>query len=209
VKIQNPFRVGLLAGLGVILAVTIGAMVAQLSTVLTYVGAAVFLALGLDPLVSMLERQRMPRWAALLVTLVVVLGTVTGIMFAIVPVIVQQTGKLVREIIRATTGVTWADVVTIVQSYVGDTIDVQKVADGITSYLQDNFDTITGNVLGVGLGIANGVFGALIVLILTLYFTASLDTFKAGLYQLIPATKRARFADLSEQVTTAVGRYVI
>jgi predicted PurR-regulated permease PerM len=209
VKIQNPFRVGLLAGLGVILAVTIGAMVAQLSTVITYVGAAVFLALGLDPLVSFLERRRMPRWAALLITLIVVLGGVTGIMFAIVPAIVKQAGALVQEILKYTSGVTWVDFISSVQSYVGDAIDVQGIADGVTQYLQENFDTITTNVLAVGLGIANGVFGALIVLILTLYFTASLDTFKAGLYQLVPATKRARFADIAEQITTAVGRYVI
>ncbi|BDZ46385.1 AI-2E family transporter [Naasia aerilata] len=208
-KIQNPFRVGLLAGLGVILAVTIGSMVAQLSTVITYVGAAIFLALGLDPLVSFLERRRMPRWAALLITLIVVLGSVTGIMFAIVPAIVKQAGVLVQSVIEFTGGGNWTSILTIVQGYVGDAIPVNQIADGITQYIQDNFDTISKNVLAVGFGIANGLFGALIVLILTLYFTASLDTFKAGLYQLVPATKRARFADLAEQITTAVGRYVI
>jgi len=209
VRIQNPFRVGLLAGLGVILAVTIGSMVAQLSTVLTYVGAAIFLALGLDPLVSFLERRGLPRWASLLVTLVVVLGGITGIMFAIVPAIVRQTSSLVQSIIEYTSGVTWTDFVATVQSYVGDGINVQEIADGFAQYLQDNFDTITSNVLNASLAIANALFGGLIVLILTLYFTASLDTFKAAIYQLVPATKRARFADLADQVTTAVGRYVI
>ncbi len=208
-RIQNPFRVGLLAGLGVILAVTIGSMVAQLSTVLTYVGAAIFLALGLDPLVSFLERRGLPRWASLLVTLIVVLGTVTGVMFAIVPAIVRQASDLVQSIIDYTTGVTWTDFLSAIQDYVGEGIDVREIADGVTQYLRDNFDTITGNVLAAGLGIASGLFGALVILILTLYFTASLDTFKAAIYQLIPATKRARFADLADQVTTAVGRYVI
>ncbi|WP_210480871.1 AI-2E family transporter [Naasia sp. SYSU D00948] len=208
-RIQNPFRVGLLAGLGVILAVTIGSMVAQLSTVLTYVGAAIFLALGLDPLVSFLERRGLPRWASLLVTLIVVLGSVTGIMFAIVPAIVRQASSLVQSIIDYTSGVTFEDFIATVQGYVGDGINVEEIADGITAYLQENFDTITTEVLAAGLGIASGLFGALIILILTLYFTASLDTFKAAIYQLVPATKRARFADLADQVTTAVGRYVI
>jgi len=209
VRIQNPFRVGLLAGLGVILAVTIGSMVAQLSTVLTYVGAAIFLALGLDPLVSFLERRGLPRWASLLVTLIVVLGSITGVMFAIVPAIVRQASSLVQSIIEYTSGVTWTDFINNVQGYVGDGINVREIADGVTQYLQENFDTITSNVLAATLGLANGLFGAFIVLILTLYFTASLDTFKAAIYQLIPATKRARFADLTDQVTTAVGRYVI
>jgi predicted PurR-regulated permease PerM len=209
VRILNPFRVGLLAGLGVILAVTIGSMIGQLSTVLTYVGAAIFLALGLDPLVSFLERRGLPRWASLLVTLIVVLGSITGVMFAIVPAIVRQASSLVQSIIEYTSGVTWTDFINNVQGYVGEGINVREIADGVTQYLQENFDTITSNVLAATLGLANGLFGAFIVLILTLYFTASLDTFKAAIYQLVPATKRARFADLTDQVTTAVGRYVI
>jgi predicted PurR-regulated permease PerM len=209
VKIQNPFRVGLLAGLGVILAITIGSMVSQLSTVLTYVGAAIFLALGLDPLVSLLERRNLPRWASLLITVLVVVGAVTGVIFAIVPVIVKQTSSLIQSIIRFTGGGNWDDFLNAVQAYVGDSIKVRDIAEGVTQYLQENFDTITTNVLAAGLGVANGIFGALIVLILTLYFTASLDGFKAAIYQFVPATKRARFADLSEQVTAAVGRYVI
>lgn len=34
-KIHNPFRIGLLAGLGVLVALLIGSMVGQLATILT------------------------------------------------------------------------------------------------------------------------------------------------------------------------------
>lgn len=207
-KIQNPFRVGLLAGLGVLLAVTIGAMVAQLSTVLTYVGAALFLSLGLDPLVSFLERRGLPRWAALLTTVILVIGGFTGILFAVVPAIVKQGGDLVKGVVDYTSGVTWTGFLATVQNVVGSSIDVNALANSLTQYVQNNFDTISKNVLAVGFGIANGLFGALVVLILTLYFTASIDTFKSGLYQLVPATRRARFAHIAEQITDSVGRYV-
>ena len=46
-KIQQAFRLGLFGGLGVLVAVGIGATIGSLATVLTYVGAALFLALGL------------------------------------------------------------------------------------------------------------------------------------------------------------------
>ena len=49
----------------------------------------------------------------------------------------------------------------------------------------------------------------LIVLILTLYFVASLASIKRGLYQLVPASKRERFIDLAEQISKSVGRFVI
>ena len=58
------------------------------------------------------------------------------------------------------------------------------------------------------LTIATGAFGGVIVLILTLYFVASLSSIKRGLYQLIPATKREKFIDIAEQISDAVGKYV-
>jgi predicted PurR-regulated permease PerM len=57
--------------------------------------------------------------------------------------------------------------------------------------------------------IFSGVFGAIIVLILTLYFVASLSTLKRGVYQLVPASKRETFIDISEEIATSVGRYVL
>ena len=68
---------------------------------------------------------------------------------------------------------------------------------------------IFGGALAVGAGIATAVTGTIIVLILTLYFVASLTSIKRGLYQLVPASKRPTFIDLAEQVSTSVGRYVI
>jgi predicted PurR-regulated permease PerM len=53
-----------------------------------------------------------------------------------------------------------------------------------------------------------GFTGALIVLILTIYFTASTPDLKAAV-SVVPASKRARFIDLSEQITASVGYYVM
>jgi hypothetical protein len=53
----------ILGGLGVLVAVAIGATVTSLATILTYVGAALFLALGLDPVVSCCRRSGSPSWA--------------------------------------------------------------------------------------------------------------------------------------------------
>ena len=55
-KIQNAFRLGLVGTLGVGLGLLIINSVISLSTIITYVGAALFLALGLDPAVSWLEK---------------------------------------------------------------------------------------------------------------------------------------------------------
>jgi predicted PurR-regulated permease PerM len=53
------------------------------------------------------------------------------------------------------------------------------------------------------------VTGAIIVLILTLYFLASLRSIKKATYRFVPASKRPGFIDVSEDITAAVGRYVV
>ena len=97
-KIINPYRTGLFAGLGVLTAIVIGGAIGSLSTILTYVGAALFLALGLDPLVTWLERHKVKRPVAILITLVGVLGIFAGLVFALIPVIVEQVGNLITQI---------------------------------------------------------------------------------------------------------------
>ncbi|GAA2754220.1 AI-2E family transporter [Amnibacterium kyonggiense] len=209
-KLQNPFRTGLIGTLGVLLALAIGAATLQLATILTYVVAAAFLALGLDPLVSQLERLRLPRWLAMLIAVIVVLGVVVAIMFLVVPVIVTQVGSLVKGIADfASQYQGWNDFITQVQKAVGSSIKVKDLIDQAVSYLQDNAGVITGGVLSVGVGIIGGVGGAVIVIILTLYFTASLNEFKGALYRMVPMSRRARFASIAEQIFSSVGRYVL
>ena len=94
-KIHNPFRVALLATLGVGVGLLLIGSVQNLSTILLYVGTALFLSLGLDPVVSFLERRGLPRWAAVLVTILAVLGVFAGIIVMVVPIIVGQITQLV------------------------------------------------------------------------------------------------------------------
>lgn len=210
-KIQNAFRLGLFGGLGVLVAIGIGTAVGTLATIITYVGAAIFLALGLDPAVSWLERHRFPRWLAILTVLSAVLAVFTGLVFAVIPVIVEQTANLINGLspLIATLNDQDNNWVVAVQESLPDYIDLQGIIAGALEFVKNNLTSIGGGVLQVGLGIASGAFGLIIVLILTLYFVASLNSMKRGLYQLVPASKRARFANIAEQISESVGRYVV
>jgi predicted PurR-regulated permease PerM len=209
VKIHNPFLFGLLGGLGVLVAIGIGSTIGSLATILTYIGAALFLALGLDPLVTWLEKQKFPRPLAIATVLVAVLGVFTGLIFAIIPVITEQ----VQTAIKATPGLINAFSDGTLRENIETAVpwfDVQGALDGLENWVRTlDFTSIGGGVLSVGIGIATGLTGAVVVLILTIYFVSSLTNLKRGLYQLIPASKRPGFIDLAEQVASAVGRYVI
>jgi Predicted permease len=219
VKIQHPFRTALVATLGVGVGIMLIASFQTLSTVLLYVGTALFLALGLDPLVSWVERRGLPRWAALLTTFAGVLAVFAGIMLMVVPIIVRQISQLITEIQKLVTRAVnqeW-DPVDAAKTWLHDTfplLNVDQVFDWLADWYASvdigNLGTVVGeSLVALGAAIIAGTTGAIIVLILTIYFTSSTPSLKAAVYQLVPASKRARFIDLSEQITASVGYYVM
>ena len=64
-----------------------------------------------------------------------------------------------------------------------------------------NIASITGGVLAVGAGIATAISGIIIVIVLSLYFLASLNTIKASFVRLTPARARAKVTEMTEQIT--------
>ena len=204
----NPFMFGLLGALGVLVALVIGGIVDQLATVLVYIGVAIFLALGLDPIVTFIEK-RLPRAAAVAIVVAAVVLAFAGIILAIVPLLVEQISNLIKNgptMIQDFMNTDWFKDVS---GQFGSTIE--DAVQGVLSFVQDpgNFADIGGGVFAVGAGIAGGFTGITIVLILTLYFMASLRGMKRTAARFVPAYQRDTFSELLEDVSGAVGRYVI
>jgi len=211
VKILHPFRLGILAGLGVLVALFIGAAVTSLATILTYIGAAIFLALGLDPLVSWLERHKIRRPLAILIALVGVLGVFTGLVFAIIPVVVDQVQNVAKQItVVIIPGIQDGSLVANLNATL-PWLNTDEALNQALNFFKDpaNIGNIGGGVLQAGLSIATGIFGGIIIMILMIYFVASLSSLKRGVYRLVPASRREGFIDLSEQISQSVGRYVM
>ncbi|WAA64570.1 AI-2E family transporter [Microbacterium oxydans] len=204
----NPFTFGLLGALGVLVALAIGGIVDQLATVLVYVGVAIFLALGLDPIVRFIEKK-LPRPAAVTIVVAGVLLAFAGIILAIVPILVEQISNLIKDGPKMVEDFLASDWYKDVSGQFGSTI--KDAGQGILDFVQnpDNFLDIGGGVFAVGAGIAGGITGITIVLILTLYFMASLRSMKRLAVRFVPAYQRDTFGELLEDVSGAVGRYVI
>jgi predicted PurR-regulated permease PerM len=176
--------------------------------VLVYVGLALFLALGLDPLVSLIEKK-LPRPAAIAIVVLGALLAVAGILFAIIPILVKQTANLIDELPGYVDDVLTSEWYANLEDTFGD--GFQDAVSGALSFVQDpgNLLSIGGGIVAVGAGVASGITAVTIVTILTLYFLGSLRSMKRALYRFIPAYRRATFADVTDQVTGAVGRYVM
>ncbi|MET0297218.1 MAG: AI-2E family transporter [Microbacterium sp.] len=209
-KIQHPFRTALIATLGVGVGLLLIGGVQTLSTILLYVGTALFLSLGLDPVISWLQRRRLPRWAAVLIVLLALLILLAGVMLLIVPIIAQQIGQLVKAIAKVVDSGTFLPDIEDWVTGIFPGVDIGE----ITAYVQDwlsslDYASIGGGLIAVGATIIGGLAGTFIVIILTIYFTAAVPNLKKAVYQLVPASKRPRFVELSEQITDSVGYFVM
>lgn len=206
----NPFIFGLLGALGVLVALTIGGIVTQLGTVLVYIGFAIFLALGLDPVVSFLERRfSIPRGGSVAIVVAAVLLVFAGVILAIVPILVEQVTNLIDNGPQMVADIQASGWYKDLTAQLGG--NFEDAAAAVLDFVQDpsNLLNIGGGVLAVGSGIAGGFTGVTIVLILTLYFMASLRSMKKVAARFVPAYQRDTFSSLVEDVSGAVGRYVI
>src|SRR5689334_18348773 len=90
----GPFRFGFIAATGVLLAVALGFAVASLAQALTLIFLALFISLGLRPIVWRLERLGLSKVVALLIVLAGFLVLVALLLWLVLPVVIEELGKL-------------------------------------------------------------------------------------------------------------------
>jgi predicted PurR-regulated permease PerM len=217
VTIRNGFLLGLLGGLGVLLAIAIGTAVQQISTVLVWAFAGIFLALGVEPVIQFLIRRKVPRWGAVLIVFMVILGVLLGAAWLIVPTIAAQFGLLVQSIVEEIEGGAFEGFLAWVRStFPGFDIDLAltQLEDALTDF--NTWSTVPPFVADLAAAVVAAVGqvaftigGLLIVVVLMLYFTGSLPALKSGMYRLVPASSRPKFIEIAEQIMRSVGRFVL
>lgn len=200
---KAPFFVGLVGGLGFALAWWLFGLFEQIGSTLVLIVVSFFIAAGLNPVVQFLERRGLKRSWAVVVVIVAFLGALALFFVAIVPVITDQITKITDN------APTWLDQLQRNQR-VQDLNDEYQVVDKIRDYVAngDFASTVFGGALGVGLAVVGALFNAFIILVLTLYFIASLRSTTHALYSLAPASRRERVAKLGDRVIAGIGGYV-
>ena len=208
-RVVNSFQIGLTGGIGVLTAIVIGAAISQTATILTYIAIALFLALGLDPVVRSLTKRKIPRPIAVGIVVVGFLGFVGLVIWAIVPTAVSEATKLIQQVPEIASTLVTTELIAQWDQQLGGTITA--ATDSSLEFITDskNWPGLLGGVLQVGIGVLTGVVGIVIVVILTLYFMASLESMKDYLALLTSASKRERFRKLTDQIAYSVGRWVM
>ena len=208
VALESPVLTGFLLAVGVALAIGVVSVLRTNGQLIVWIAAALFIALGLDPLVRRVESWGAPRWVGVL-TAALGLAAVAGAFVALlVPTVIEQSTQLVQDLPAIIDGVMGAE--WFVQ--LDEEFHLQEAVRAQTERLAADGAAVTdlfGGLLGFGQTVLNAVFSVLVVVVLTLYFLSSLPHMKYWAYRLAPRSRRPRIEALSEQITSSVGHYVM
>jgi predicted PurR-regulated permease PerM len=202
-RIRAPFGTGFLLGAGALLAYWVGGLILHASSVLILIVVSLFIAFGLNPVVRWLVGRGIRRSYAVLTVALGLIAALALFSLAIAPVIADQVSALTANApgyfdqLQHNRQIQEWD-----EQY--DIID--RARDYVTS--GDLTQQLFGGALGVGLAILAFLGNAFVVIVLTLYFLATLDTVKEGLYRLAPSSRRQRVAGLGDRILEGIGGYV-
>jgi predicted PurR-regulated permease PerM len=200
---DSPFMIGFLGALGVFLAWFLIQAILNARSVLVLIVIALFLAIGLNPTVEWLTAHNMRRGLAIAIVFFAVIGAFVGFGFAVVPPVVEQSNAFVKELPSYLEDLRRNPTV---RQFDEDYGVIERAQKYVTS--GELGQRAFGGLLGVGRVVLNAVFGALTILIMTLYFLAALPSMKRQAYRLVPASRRERVTLLGDEVLARTGQFV-
>ena len=169
---------------------------------------ASLIAIGFSPIVSRIERRRLagrhrlPRWAAILIVYVTLIGSLVAIGMAVMPPLVTQAREL------------WSDVPVLIQRGQqwlierGLLTDQISVRDAVEQTTTGGTTDAVGTVLGAIWGFVGGVFGLLTILILAFYFLVDSASLVRTFVRLFPRSERERVEDACMRISTKVSAWL-
>jgi predicted PurR-regulated permease PerM len=168
---------------------------------------SLFLAAGLNPAVLFFQNRNLSRTASVGAVMGLVLLFVAFFIAIAAPPLIEQGDQLISNAPQLVKDLNN-------NAFINDLNNRYGVIDSLESKLdsiiKDGEFAITafGGVIGVGKAVVSGVVSALTILILTLYFLASLpQVVQIGL-KFAPASRRDRISKLVNAIITRVGSFV-
>jgi predicted PurR-regulated permease PerM len=200
---RSPFVIGMAGAAGVAVTALAAELIIIARDVLVLIGLALFLAIGLEPAVAWLTRRSFPRWAAVTIVVLGLLGAFGGFLGAAIPQLVTQATLFVTQ------------VPSYLQSFQADNawfrdLDARfHIAESLTALAGGGALELFNGILGAGAIVFDVLSSTLIVIVLFVYFLGDFPRIRRGLHRAVPNTRRPRFILISDEVFAKVGAYVL
>ncbi len=207
-SVNRPFVAGFFLAFGALAALALGMAISNLVTIWIYIAFALFAALGLDPVVRRLERHGTKRaWAIAIVYFLFALVMV-ALLWLVLPTVISQIAQFFRDLPGMISAFQRTEFYAWLVTQFGD--QAPDLLGELQRFLTNpgNIAAIGGGVLSIGVSIGTTISGLIIVIVLSLYFLATLPEMKLAFYRMVPAHSRPLTAELTEEITDSVGGYL-
>lgn len=200
---SSAFLTGMSAAGGVAVTAGLVVMIITVRGLLVLIGLALFLAIGLEPAVSVLARRWLPRWAAVVTVIMLVLAVVGGFVTAAIPPLAREAGQFVTQAPAILARLHSH------QSVLGQLNDRLHLQQRLQQILSGDVSGLFNGLLGAGQVVLNALSSTGIVAVLVVYFVADLPRIRATLYRLVPNSRRPRAILLGDEIFAKIGGYVL
>jgi predicted PurR-regulated permease PerM len=200
---RSPFRIGVLGGLGLAVAYVVWLAVSAASGLLLLIVLALVIAVGLDPVVAILER-RVPRWIGVVIVSLAALAVFGAFLALAIPAIVNEVDALIKLAPH------YLQSLQSKSSLLGRlNRRLHLVRDLKKALSSGSVSAVGSGLVGVGKTALSVASGILIVVALTIYFLADMPRLKNTLHRLTPRSRRDRTAALLDEAFARVGGFVL
>lgn len=209
--ITNPIYFGFMVTVGVGFALLCYYLMINVGALAGWLTGAVFIGLGLDPMVRKLEKLGIPRGFGVGTVFLAFTAFLSAIIFWVIPVIARQAITFINGFPQQFENFLNSDFFEGLDSRYNIRTAVDAEVDKFFADITADSSVMSSffnSLINAGSTLAEFLTGTIIVLFLSGYVLASLPTIKAWGVRLAPASKRERVADLTEKITSSVGQYV-
>jgi predicted PurR-regulated permease PerM len=204
---SHPFYFGFLGAAGAVCSITLLRALASTSQVFVLIIISLFFAAGLNPAVLFIQKRGLKRPAAVATVVAGVIGFVALFIWIAIPPLVDQVNSLLANAPTIVGDLKSNSTLNHLNDHYGIIDSIQKK---VSASIKDGQLVVGafGGVIGVGKAVLSGAVATLTILILTLYFLASLPSVTQVAYRIVPATRRARVSKISDAIIFRVGAFV-
>lgn len=208
VSTRRPLRWGFIVTLGALGAIAAGLAVYNLRTIVFSIFLAMFITVGLEPLVQFFQRHGMTRTWAIVTVILLIIAVLVGLIWVVVPLIVNQVQTLISVIPQEVANLReqgWFD-----PSNAASNGVIGQVVNWVAKEVTDpKFIAAVGSgAVGLGFSIINAISLGFFIGVLTIYFVGTYDATKRAGYRLVAASHRATFESYTERILQNVGKYL-
>jgi predicted PurR-regulated permease PerM len=200
---RSPFFIGMTAAAGVAITYGLVEVTIRARSVLILIGLALFIAAGLDPAVTYLERRGFPRSAAVLTVLLAAFGLLAGFVAAAIPPLIAQATALASHLPQ------YAHALQNHNSELGRLNARYHIEQRLSSLLSSKGSTLIGGVLGAGELVLSTATSMIAIAVMVIYFLFSMPRIRLLAYRLAPHSRRTRVILIGDEIFTKVGGYVL